>query len=370
MNTSRQRVTRRESAAGDLGVARRRKTRAGCSRTQTAGGCGSSARRAGFTLVELLVVIAIIGILVALLLPAIQAAREAARRSQCLNNCRQLGLAIHNYHDSKKELPPSRMKDRYFTWAGVILPYIEGNNIAALADFTKTFDSQRDEVKMTPVDTFLCPSRPRVQILSYISTEEIPNVVHRTTGVPAKGTGKEANRGIQGDYVCISSTFRSGDGTFDYAFDGAIILPVDLGGGKFKSRTSFRTITDGLSKTFMVGENSFWFASRVSIYDGDNNPGAVLGLGSLDRVKAALPGGGRGINFTKREGGSVAQSEFEYPGTGCDSGAGCNVWFGSDHTGVINVTICDGSSRAISKYTDLAILENFVTRAGEESDGD
>lgn len=329
------------------------------------------ARRHGFTLVELLVVIAIIGILVALLLPAIQAAREAARRSQCLNNCRQLGIAIHNYHDSKKELPPSRMWDGGFTWAGTILPYIEGNNIAALANFTKNFADQPEAVKTTPVETFICPSRPRAKILNYISSEPIDGIVHRTTGAAVMGAGGESNRGIQGDYACISSTFRSGDGGFDHVFDGAIVLPKTTtisGGGKtFKSRTSFRNITDGLSKTFLIGENSYWMASRTSIYDGLNNPGAILGLGSLDRVKAALPDGGRGVDFTKREGGSVAQSEFDYPGTGCSSGAGCNVWFGSDHSGIINVTMGDGSSRSISKDTDLAILETFVTRAGDET---
>ncbi len=324
----------------------------------------------GFTLVELLVVIAIIGILVALLLPAIQAAREAARRSQCLNNCRQIGLAFHGYHDSTKELPPSRIKDRYFTWAGVILPYIEGNTIAALADFKKTVAAQPDVVKQTPVDIYICPSRPRDKILNYTNTEGIPGLYKPSPpnppGTPETGAKGETNRGIQGDYACISSTFRDGNGAFDYEFDGAIILPFELPDNRFKSRTSFRTITDGLSKTFMVGENSFWMASRASIYDGDDNPGAILGLGSLVRIKAALPGGGRGIDFTKREGGSVAQSPFDFPGKGCDTGAGCNVWFGSDHTGIINVTLGDGSGRAISKDTDLATLENFVTRAGDE----
>src|SRR5690606_37372692 len=104
------------------------------------------------------------------------------------------------------------------------------------------------------------------------------------------------------DYACVSSTFRSGaGGGFDAAFDGAIILPKELSGNRFQSRTKLSKIVDGTSKTFLVGENSYWLSARVSIYDGDNNPGAILGLGSLERVKNSLATGGRGVDFTKRE---------------------------------------------------------------------
>ncbi len=323
----------------------------------------SDGKAGGFTLVELLVVIAIIGILVALLLPAVQAARESARRSMCLNNLKQLGLATHMYHDTTKELPPSRMWDGGFTWAGVVLPYIEEATIRDNADFTKSFGSQPDLVKLTPISTFLCPSRTHDQPTNYLRTEVIPDIV-TSTGGAVKGGGTV--RGVRGDYACISSTFRSGSGGFDHVFDGAIVLPKLDAGSRFTSRTTLAKITDGTSNTFLIGENSYWMAARASIYDGGDNPGAILGLGSLDRIKAQLPSDGRGVNFTSREGGSIAQSEREYPGHGCDSGAGCNVWFGGPHTSVINVTLVDGSSRAVKKDVALEVIEQFVTRAGGE----
>ena len=88
--------------------------------------------RRGFTLVELLVVIAIIGVLVALLLPAVQSAREAARRLQCSNHLRQIGLAVQNYHSARNELPPMRVDDHQPTWLMLILDYIEESQILRL----------------------------------------------------------------------------------------------------------------------------------------------------------------------------------------------------------------------------------------------
>ena len=84
---------------------------------------------AGFTLVELLVVIAIIGILIGMLLPAVQMVRESARRVTCANNLKQLGLAVHNYHDSKQQIPPSRARDGFLTWPVYLMPYLELQNL-------------------------------------------------------------------------------------------------------------------------------------------------------------------------------------------------------------------------------------------------
>src|SRR5690348_2677103 len=96
------------------------------------------ARRA-FTLIELLVVIAIIGILIALLLPAVQKVREAANRASCTNNLKQLALAIHNYHDSSSCLPPLRIDSNYATWFVLIMPYMEQENISRTWSFSMPY---------------------------------------------------------------------------------------------------------------------------------------------------------------------------------------------------------------------------------------
>lgn len=138
----------------------------------------SKRRSRGFTLVELLVVIAIIGILVALLLPAVQAAREAARRMQCSNNLKQLGLALHNYHDTYKSLPASGgvdlptvaggVNEGWNAWSGLasILPYIEQGPLYDQINFSYNFNANltgaqhSSVIRRTRLDAFVCPSDP------------------------------------------------------------------------------------------------------------------------------------------------------------------------------------------------------------------
>ncbi|TWT90514.1 Type II secretion system protein G precursor [Pseudobythopirellula maris] len=330
----------------------------------------SKSTQRGFTLVELLVVIAIIGILVALLLPAVQSAREAARRSQCLNNCKQLGLAVHMYHDATKHLPPSRIDPNgRMTWAAVILPYMEAGNIADLMDINDVFDNQSQQFRFAPVATFLCPSRSHEPSLNYLDSEQIPNLVS-PTGAPVTVTGSGSEKGIRGDYACISSTWRHAKGKYPEYLDGAIVQRKEVG-DRFVDRLSLSKISDGTSNTLMLGENSNWMSLSVSIYNGDFNPGSILGTAAPTHVFSLFPGGTRGVPSDLRnsiQGGGIAQDKWQYQSDDCDPDAsgGCRAWFGSDHVGIVNVTLCDGSSRSMKKDADLAFLEDFVTRAGEE----
>ncbi|QEG35406.1 DUF1559 family PulG-like putative transporter [Bythopirellula goksoeyrii] len=307
-------------------------------------------RTLGFTLVELLVVIAIIGVLVALLLPAIQAAREAARRTQCLNNCRQIGIAVHGYHDTRKELPPSRIIDGWMTWAAVILPHIEQTNLGQFLNIQDKFVNQSETFLTTPVETFICPSR-----------------YHDSINADGSGTGlpNASYRGIRGDFACVSSTWFAVGGNANLGnaqeyFDGAIIPPklIEIPGAPsnltdYKSLTSFRTITDGLSNTFIISENSFWMSKRYSIYDGGDNPGIILGTSDL--IANSLP---RGLPISNKQGGRISQNEMFEGNIG--------AWAGSAHPGIMNVILGDASGRSVNKDIDLAVIEQLVTRAGGE----
>src|ERR1700752_3886620 len=142
---------------------------------------GRRLRRA-FTLVELLVVIAIIGVLVALLLPAIQAAREAARRSQCQSNLKQVGLAMHMFHDNKKALPPSRLPCQHGTWASLIWPYLEEGAVAAQWDKQRSYYFQPLESVQAQVAVYLCPTRRSPAQLS-LEGDKRAGVSHRPGGL-------------------------------------------------------------------------------------------------------------------------------------------------------------------------------------------
>ena len=202
--------------------------------------CGARSRRsASFTLVELLVVIAIIGILVAMLLPAVQSAREAARRILCTNNVKQIALALYNYHDSHNQFPPGVVWENgasygpmCATWIGQILPYIEQHAAYDLAKFeygngggpTNPYNIPYMKIKLPPM---LCPSDP-----------DQPN---SNAGVYAKGN-YAGNSGIGpqqpgGDPLCRGCNPPRTPGVF---------MP--------NSRTRIRDLHDGTSKTVLVAE--------------------------------------------------------------------------------------------------------------------
>jgi prepilin-type N-terminal cleavage/methylation domain-containing protein len=237
---------------------------------------------AGFTLVELLVVIAIIGVLVALLLPAVQAARESARRSQCTNHLKQLALSVQLYHDAKQGLPRSRMLCFHGTWANEIWPYLEATAAAASWDREKSFWFQPPPVQQTSLSVYYCPSRRTAPQLSQAGQDDRGSATGVTGGLSdyAASIGDGASNGALRDYfqnnangafVCNGQVYSDCGGT-----DPALLFR------KEKNYVSFKSFTDGLSNTLLLGEkqapergfgyysNNGEFFHDNSVYNPDN----------------------------------------------------------------------------------------------------
>ncbi|MCA9115094.1 MAG: DUF1559 domain-containing protein [Planctomycetaceae bacterium] len=214
-----------------------------------------SARRSAFTLIELLVVIAIIAILIALLLPAVQQAREAARRSQCRNNMKQLGLALHNYHDSNQCFPPNSHGNATnlpngFSWRVMILPGLDQGPLYNKFNFSaRITDPAHLVLCQTVLSVLLCPSDP---------TSGVKTDLHVNWCFPGNASQPT---GVTSTNVCdiAGSTYDTTAAVTSYA--GVAGLSVDAGpGGMFRRRqdytVKFRDMTDGTSNVLMVGENS------------------------------------------------------------------------------------------------------------------
>jgi prepilin-type N-terminal cleavage/methylation domain-containing protein len=252
---------------------------------------GRPSRRLAFTLVELLVVIAIIGVLVALLLPAVQAAREAARRSQCANNTRQIALALLNYEDANKSLPggssydwwgpAGAVKNDYSRWVPVVLPFMEQGAVSDRIDLTVPLATGRnyDFVKSVVLPVFICPSDPisASPILSqrrasgdnpetcqglWYKTSMGPTVPDTCDFITGLLPNEAALRCMGTDY---GSTLRNAAGAIITRFPAPCFAP----GARFgcpdtdhctgaMCRTligvPLRRITDGTSNTFLLGE--------------------------------------------------------------------------------------------------------------------
>ncbi|MDR1270047.1 MAG: DUF1559 domain-containing protein, partial [Planctomycetaceae bacterium] len=205
-----------------------------------------------FTLVELLVVIAIIGVLIALLLPAVQAAREAARRMSCTNNLKQFGIAVHNYHDTTESLVPESFHDSTNDWAEKtvsfrvrLLPFIEQSSIRAMIAEKNDF-TDIELLSQHKVSFFLCPSCSDVYQNFTGSPDPDGKFTSHYFGV-AGSLGVNPATGTQYSTDALK-TSASYYGTGPFANTGAIF---------YNSRITLASVTDGTSNTFLAGEISW-----------------------------------------------------------------------------------------------------------------
>ncbi|MEZ5941535.1 MAG: DUF1559 domain-containing protein [Planctomycetaceae bacterium] len=317
-------------------------------------------RRKGFTLIELLVVIAIIAVLIALLLPAVQQAREAARRSQCKNNLKQIGLALHNYHETHSAFPPGRTRN---TYSGITDAWYTGNiawvpRILSFMDQAPIFNTINWDLGQGTSGTDghggvngTNPTGARRQFLSVMRCPSDPGngAVPWTTPAGAKVNGAAPNGGYaSGNYLgCIGTGTR---------LNGS---PNGLFGQN--TRFKFRDITDGTSNTIAVGEAIIGFY-RENTNDSGNNTPCVAGAKDTGNTHQA------GYSWFY---GYFPQSCFfnTYVGPNAkaiDCGVNSdrvNQAARSVHSGGVQILLCDGSVRFAGENIDLTTWSNLGNKA-------
>jgi prepilin-type N-terminal cleavage/methylation domain-containing protein/prepilin-type processing-associated H-X9-DG protein len=300
--------------------------------------------RRGFTLVELLVVIAIIGVLVALLLPAVQAARESARRIQCSNHLKQIGLAFHNHHDSLGHLPTGGWGWNYVGdpdggfsenqpggWTYNILPYIEQQALREIGIGQMGPLKQAELARLvgTPIKFYHCPSRRPARL--YPITVQPVNAATVTQGAKldyGANCGDGGNERNGGDPNQTPSNLDTYPGIL---YD--------------KSTVKLKDVTDGLSNTFMVGEKYLSPNNYLNGADAADNENLYVGFDN-DNSRST-----NASYFPPRQ----------------DTKLLANIqFFGSAHPAGFNMVMCDGSVRVI-QYT---IEQNSFRYLGNRMDGE
>jgi prepilin-type N-terminal cleavage/methylation domain-containing protein/prepilin-type processing-associated H-X9-DG protein len=297
-----------------------------------------------FTLIELLVVIAIIGILISLLLPAVQKVREAANRTTCTNNLKQIGLALHNYESTNGEFPVNIGTPRH-AWTAVILPYIEQNSLASVYRYdVPWYDPANAEIIKTPIKTYQCPAAVlRAPAFTVVN-------VPPTDGVPTRIEGGAW------DYAPFSSV--------NAAFLG---LPADFPvQGVFTTNgNKYSDITDGLSNTAAVAE----CANRQQLWRvGKERPTEVCPHSGCTDGSPGCVGGGIWADWNKNM--RIDGSTYDgIEGAGGPCAINCtNQWeIYSMHPGGANCLFADGSVRFLNQSIPYPIMAALVTRAGGEA---
>jgi prepilin-type N-terminal cleavage/methylation domain-containing protein/prepilin-type processing-associated H-X9-DG protein len=304
-------------------------------------------KRNAFTLLELLVVVAIIGVLVALLLPAIQAAREAGRRTSCQNNLRQLGLALHNFHGVRKVLPASgwtvagagNPKGKFVGWRPLILPHIEEAALERMYDFEiNWWEGGNLSVGPSPLSVFRCPSVPeRKEVTAAIAKPPRPAL---TFSSPLAPTDYEAIMGVQATVdkeryatptTNRSAMFRNSSIRMTQITDGTAhtILIVECAARPltFRSRAARPDLPNDQGQGWIDSEGPFSL-------DGSNDDGSLQGQGPVLTPVA--------INATNEN------EPYSF------------------HTGGANFLFADSHVRLIAETIPLEVFAGLCTRAGGE----
>ncbi len=315
------------------------------------------ARRSGFTLIELLVVIAIIALLIGLLHPAVQAAREAARRIQCVNNLKQIGLAIHNYESSNGCIPPGYLSgpglgfqdpntgDRGpgWGWLTVLLPGIEQANLYNSLNINLVcWDAANTtSVQVAPL-VYLCPSA---------------NNPGLTVGIV------DANQNLWQNAVFGRANYVHNVGTNDVWSAPATVNyddPVTGSNGPMyrNSRVKFEMVTDGLSNTIAAGERTPFLSDSVW-------PGVVPGSAHFSYGQFVNDDwDGPGSYVASNSGPSIYEAPAIIHPPNCPVGDTDEMY--SLHPGGANILLCDGSVRFIKASIDLSTWAALSSRCGGE----
>jgi prepilin-type N-terminal cleavage/methylation domain-containing protein len=307
---------------------------------------GPFRRQAGFTLVELLVVIAIIGLLVALLLPAVQAAREAARCVQCKNNLRQHILAMHNYHDTHNVLPkggsgvasltiPAAKARACLSWGAAILPWLEQANLYSTINQNEPYlHADNLAAGQTVLKVFLCPTARGKSPLLRPNGDTPTNA---TLYARCDYGGNWGERGLR-CYPSTNCQNNYGDtGAWAGTGRGVLLLATE-------PQVRLKDIPDGLTQTIVVGEapeglHSLWIGHK-NVFDQSSPPSARVGA----------PWQSCGNVFKSRVGNF------------CDYGQEFHSW----HTGGNHFSLADGSTQFIATTVDIKIFSAMLSRAGGE----